>query len=750
MRRHLGTPSIRTRITTLVLIPLLALVALWSFAVVSTTGDLRDLIRLESAYRTFGSPVDTVVGQVQTERRLAAEYLGSGGGATELAAYSAQQHATDEKVRAMRAVATDPGRQGDLSADQRAALAAELDATDGLTVLRSNVTSRAIGWGDAVDAYTAVVEPAFTVQSALTALQAGRLAREAQTVIELVRVREFASREDALYSGAHAAGSFDPAQSRAFGAAVEDRRIFQRTYAAALPADSRALFDALTADSRYRALVTAEEAVLDGGSGAHAVYDRTRWRATMDPIAHRYSELCSQAALNSAARGRAYADDQLLRSGIAGGAGLVAVVLSVWYSVRTGRRITRRLLRLRASADRLAHRQLPDLVRRLAAGENVDVERAAPQLTFGDDEIGDVGRALNHARRAAVEAAVEQARLRAGISGVFVNIARRSQALIHRQLKLLDTMERRVTDPEELADLFRVDHLTTRMRRHAEGLIILSGAAPGRAWRRPVPLVDVVGSAVGAVEEYERVVVPPMPPVAVAGEAVADLAHLVAELVENATSFSPPHTQVTMRSGGAAHGHVLEIDDRGLGMDADELAAANRTLAEPQEFDPTRTERLGLFVAGRLARRHGIEVALRRSPYGGTTAVVLLPAALLSEVEPPPAPPRPEPSPPVLAAVPGPSEGPEGEPQPAAVLPMRRPLPVRPRAALPAPAAPEAGPAAAGPSAEELGAVFGAFQRGLTRGRSAGPGAPRELPAPQGRDAAQEPHDPPNRQEDPR
>ncbi|MFD9130602.1 nitrate- and nitrite sensing domain-containing protein, partial [Kitasatospora sp. NPDC059571] len=616
MRRRLGTPTIRTRITTLVLIPVVALVALWSFAVVSMTGDLRALMRLESAYRTFGSPVDSAVGQLQIERRLAAEYLGSGGDPTTLAAYTAQQHTTDEKVRAVRAVAADGSRQGDLSADQRAALADLLHGTEGLTALRSEVITRAVSWDGAVTAYTAVVEPAFAVESALTALQAGQLAREAQTVIELVRVREFVSREDALYSGAHAAGSFGPAQFKVYGAAVEDRRVFQRTYTAALPADSRALFDDFTADPRYRALTAAEDAVLDAGPGATTAYDRTGWRAAMDPVVQRYMELCSQAALNSAARGRAYAANQLLTAGIAGGVGLVAVVLSVWYSVRTGRRITRRLLRLRASADRLAHRQLPDLVRRLAAGEDVDVERAAPQLTFGDDEIGDVGRALNHARRAAVEAAVEQARLRAGISGVFVNIARRSQSLIHRQLKLLDAMERRATDPDELADLFRVDHLTTRMRRHAEGLIILSGAAPGRAWRRPVPLVEVVGSAVGAVEEYERVVVPPMPPVAVAGAAVADLAHLVAELVENATAFSPPHTQVTMRLTEASHGHVLEIDDRGLGMDADELAAANRTLAEPQDFDPTRTERLGLFVAGRLARRHGIEVAVRRSPYG--------------------------------------------------------------------------------------------------------------------------------------
>ncbi|MEU2626685.1 ATP-binding protein [Kitasatospora sp. NPDC007106] len=721
--------TIRTRIIALVLIPVVALVGLWTFAMVSMTGDLRALVRLKDAYEYFGSPVDTAVGQIQIERRLAAEYLGSGGDPAALAAYTAQERATDEKVRAVRAAAENPDRQDELTAEQRDTLTAMITATDGLAPLRQAVITRALSWDAAVERYTAAVEPSFAVESALTALQAGRLAREAQVVVELVRVREFVSREDALGSGARAAGSFTPAQFRAFAAVVEDRRVFQRTYVAALPADSRAGFETFAVDPRYTALTAAEDGVLDAGADAAGrAVDRNGWRTTMDPVVHRYMELCKDAALNSAARGRAYAGDQLLKAGLAGGAGLLAVVFSVWYSVRTGRRITRRLTRLRVAADRLANRQLPDVVRRLAAGETVDVERAAPRLAFAagehDDEIGDLGRALNHARRAAVEAAVEQARLRAGISGVFVNIARRSQALIHRQLKQLDAMERRATDPDELADLFRVDHLATRMRRHAEGLIILSGAAPGRRWRKPVPLVEVVGSAVGAVEEYERVVVPPMPQVFVSGAAVGDLAHLVAELIENATAFSPPHTQVTMRAGEAAHGCVLEIDDRGLGMDEDELAAANRTLAEPQEFDPTRTERLGLFVTGRLARRHGIEVALRRSPYGGTTAVVLLPKAVLAE------PPEPAPRPvPVPEAPAGAEPGPVAEAPAAAVLPMRRALPTRTRQASLSPrlqdppgADAPAGPPAGGPeiSAEQMGAVFGAFQRGLDRGRGRG------------------------------
>ncbi|MGW7001942.1 nitrate- and nitrite sensing domain-containing protein [Streptomyces sp. NPDC054933] len=751
MRLRPGGPTIRTRVIGLVLIPVISLMGLWSFAVLSMTSDLRALIRLESVYTSFGTPVDTATGQIQIERRDAAEYLASRGAAGTLATLTTQQHATDETVQAMRAAVTNPGRQGDLTAEQRGRLADMLKAADGLDGLRRQVVTRQLTWDKAIDAYTAIVEPSFQVESALTALQAGRLAREAQTVAELVRDREFVSREDAMGTAARAAGGFSTDQYRAFADTVEDRRVFFRTYVPALPADSQALFDALSRSPGYSALVSAEDTVLH--TGPHSVpgaAGTAGWRSTMDTAVHSYMLTCSDAARNSAAHGRSFAKAELIRAGIAGGAGLLAVGLSVWFSVRTGRQISRRLVGLRNAADRLASRQLPDVVRRLGSGEQVDATAEAPELSFGRDEIGQVGRAFNEARRAAIEAAVEQARMRRGVSAVFLNIARRSQALVHRQLKLVDAMERRTTNPDELADLFRIDHLTTRMRRHAEGLIILSGAAPGRMWRKPVPVVEVVGAAVGEVEEYERVVVPPMARVGIVAEAVADVIHLIAELVENATSFSPPHTEVTMRASHAAHGFVLEIDDRGLGMEADELAEANRTLSGTQDFDLGQTERLGLFVVSRLARRHGIDVTLCRSPYGGSTAVVLLPSAILAAPEPG----RAGGGAAELAAVAPGGPAAEAEPRPAApaggahaatvgqptALParVRQPGEVSPGADAPsglprrvrqASLAAQLGEAAEPPSAdpeagdevtpEQLGAIFGSFQRGLAKGRAA-------------------------------
>ncbi|CAL2060784.1 NIT domain-containing protein [Streptomyces murinus] len=681
MRWPLGRPTtVRTRIVALALAPAVALMALWGFAMVSVTAELRALIRVQGVYDDFGTPVDTAVGQIQIERRMSAAYLGAGGrdaaGAGQLLG---QQRRTDQVVDAMRQ-AIRGGDRSRLTARQRQSLDAMLTATDRLDGLRQRVLTRKISWDQAVEQYSALIEPTFDVQSTLTALQAGQLARETETVFELVRVREFVSREDALVAGARAAGTaLTPGQYNALTQTIEDRRVFQQTYVPDLPADSRALFEKFQDGALYRSLNQGEDALLRAGAGgASQAVAADSWRSTVDRIVKQYRDLCTAAGDNSAARGRAFAYQELTKAAIAGGAGLVVAGLSLWFAVRGARRISRRLEALRDAADVLAGRQLPDVMRRLGAGEEVDAVAEAPPLAAAgdrDDEIGQVGRSFNTARLAAVEAAVKQATLRRGLFAVLLNIARRNQALVHRQLKLVDTLERRTEDPDVLRELFRIDHLTTRMRRHAESLIILSGSAPGRRWRRPVPIAQVVSSAVGEIEDYARVVVPPMPDTGIAADAVADVVHLFAELLENATVFSPPHTQVTLRTGRVGGGFVLEIDDRGLGLDAEAHAHAERTLTDPDAFDPTRHDRLGLYVVGRLAARHGIDVSLRDSPYGGTTAVVLLPESILAETGGTDAPQDTEPP----AALPGarPEHGGARVPLPPESHGEVRPLPSR-------------------------------------------------------------------------
>ena len=281
----------------------------------------------------------------------------------------------------------------------------------------------------------------------------------------------------------------------------------------------------------------------------------------------------------------------------------------------------------------MADERLPRVVEQLRRGDDVDVAAASPPpATSSIQEVSRIAESFGTVQGAAVSAAVDQARLRKGINQVFLNISMRNQSLLHRQLAMLDSMERRTSEPGALADLFRLDHLTTRMRRHAEGLIILSGSVPGRGWRDPVPVVDVLRAAVAEVEDYVRVDVASESDVLVAGNAVSDVTHLIAELIENATVFSPPNTRVVVSAERVGTGLVAEVEDRGLGLSPDELDDINARLASPAEFDLTHSEQLGLFVVS-LATRHDIKVSLRQSVYGGTTAVVLLPFGVVVRKE---------------------------------------------------------------------------------------------------------------------
>ena len=312
------------------------------------------------------------------------------------------------------------------------------------------------------------------------------------------------------------------------------------------------------------------------------------------------------------------------------GIGLVIVIVAVTMMGLFARRLARDVTGLEATARHLADEEMPALIERLRAGEqDAAPAETAPKLQTKTAEIARAEAAITSLQHTAAVAAVGEARLRNGIGQVFVSLARRNQSLLQRQLRLIDALEQKASDPATLADLFPLDHLTTRMRRHAEGLIILSGAAPGRSWSEPVPVIDVIRGAVAEVEDYKRVTVLTRAEDAVTGLAAADMIHLLAELIENATLSSPSGTRVEVRAERVANGFAIEIDDRGLGIEAGQLRTINQQLTTPPDFDLANADQLGLFVVGKLAARHGVRVALRPSPYGGTTAVVLMPNSIV-------------------------------------------------------------------------------------------------------------------------
>jgi anti-sigma regulatory factor (Ser/Thr protein kinase) len=628
--------SVRAKIVALLLIPLVSLTGLWTWTTATSVDQVWSLVEVNTDYRWFGTPADDLSRALQDERRAAVAYIAAGPRKGDLTALQKAESATDRLAGVFQAHATDSGKLDDLTGTQRQALQGILAQLTALPAQRAEAAGHKEDWNEAFSWYTGAQDPFFNLRLQMGNLQAGDLTREAGNLVELVRAREYISEEDALMYGARATGFFGASEYQQFLSVSDGERLLFQVHLPQLPDQERALFQDFTTGDVYTRLNGLESAVsaLDAQQ-APKLIDGADWTQTFDTALTQLSQLDSKTVALAGDRARSYAMGVIWRAVVIGLIGLLAVALTLALSLRIGRGLVRELVGLRDDAFDLAGVRLPEVMRRLRAGDRVDLAAEVPQVAVrasGTYEIAQVGRAFNAVQRAAVEAAVEQADLRRGVAAVFVNLARRSQALLHRQLTLLDEMERRAEDPDELEDLFRLDHLTTRMRRHAEGLIILSGSAPGRNWRRPVRILDVVRAAVGEVEDYARVRVLRMPQVAVVGGAVSDIVHMIAELVENAAVFSPPHTQVRIQGETVANGFVLEIDDRGLGMGEEAMAAANARLATGGDFDLADTDRLGLFVISRLSARHDVQVSLRRSPYGGTTAVVLLPRELITEV----------------------------------------------------------------------------------------------------------------------
>ncbi|MFD8351731.1 nitrate- and nitrite sensing domain-containing protein [Streptomyces coelicoflavus] len=306
---------------------------------------------------------------------------------------------------------------------------------------------------------------------------------------------------------------------------------------------------------------------------------------------------------------------------------LLVLGVSLVGAFVVARSMIRSLRRLEDTATKVAQDRLPELVKQLSETDPQDVDTSVESVgVHSRDEIGRVAAAFDDVHREAVRLAAEQALLRGNVNAMFTNLSRRSQGLIQRQLSLISELESREADPDQLSSLFKLDHLATRMRRNGENLLVLAGEEPGRRWTRPVPLVDVLRAAASEVEQYERIELASVPSTEVAGRVVNDLVHLLAELLENATSFSSPQTKVKVTGHALPDGRVLiEIHDTGIGLSPEDLAAINERLASPPTVDVSVSRRMGLFVVGRLSQRHGIRIQLRPSDSGGTTALVMLP-----------------------------------------------------------------------------------------------------------------------------
>ncbi|MFI6319599.1 nitrate- and nitrite sensing domain-containing protein [Nonomuraea sp. NPDC050556] len=364
--------------------------------------------------------------------------------------------------------------------------------------------------------------------------------------------------------------------------------------------------------------------------------DLTLWFDSTTRTVDAMREVEEGLATSIVAKSRELSDTEERSAYISGGVILALLLLVLIITTRVAGSLVRPLRRLRAEALEVAGARLPETVRLLR--ESGDAASVPPVPSIGvntRDEIGEVARAFDEVHREAVRLAGDEAKLRANVNAMFVNLSRRSQTLVERQLQLIEGLEQGEEDESRLSNLFRLDHLATRMRRNSENLLVLAGQEAARKWSEPVPLVDIARASLSEVENYERVNIQIPSTVSVVGPAVTDAVHLLAELIENAISFSPRESKVVVTSTAAEGGVLVTISDLGIGMQGEELEQANWRLANPPVVDVSVSRRMGLFVVGRLALRHGIRVQLRMRETGGLSALVLLPPSLVAPVSAP-------------------------------------------------------------------------------------------------------------------
>lgn len=646
-----GRVGVRVRLLAIVLISSVTLLVIG----VGAAGYLVQSARAAKEWAELASsttaPAIQMVQAFQEERRLSLLSLAGDADAARALA-TARQH-SDAGLAAVMA-------KGDAARKLNpGGSASDIEAYNKLFAMvptvRAGVDTRQAAPNEVVEIFSGVIG---TIIAASTL--AARVAPEADIAMELnygveaLRAAEALSLADTLGTVALTVGENTPAQLTEFSRLVGEFRSEVAYAGRVLKGKRLAQLQEITAGPAYQKLIAMQDAVLvhgpvEAGSDSDESTGRTQsgrstTRTTPLPMGvaawQEASGQVSSALLkvwddqsrdaHQIARERG---DRTARQSMLGGAGVLLVATIAFLAALVmANRFIGRMRRLRHDTLELADRQLPDLMSRLGRGEGVDSEADSTRLDFGTDELGQVADAFNRAHVAAVSAAVAEAKTRAGVNAVFLNIAHRSQVVVHRQLALLDQAERKEENADQLELLFQLDHLATRARRNAENLIILGGEKPGRRWRKPVPLVDLVRAAVAESLDYARIQTGRLPELQVSSNAVADLIHLMAELMDNATSFSPPQARVEVSGVVVGRGVAVEIIDQGLGMSEAEFAARNELLSNPPDFSVVSLSsdtRLGLFVVAKLAHRHGVSVRLGESVYGGVRAVVLVPSALL-------------------------------------------------------------------------------------------------------------------------
>jgi signal transduction histidine kinase len=658
-RWHLRNWRMRWRVLALVLVPTVAALTLGALRI-QAAGDTAAAAARTAQVGVLGSDITTLAEAVEDERDLTAGYVAARQtGQNSLAAsiYSELQRQYAVTGASMAIVSSLAGRIGPAyPAAVQTDLASALSSLSGLTELRALAHSK-ITTLPLIGHYSNVIATLLAFDNDIAAgSPSAQLAQTVTSIEALAQAEEEDSQQRAILYAALIEGQFEPSALAALTGAqsseASDLSSFQKV-ANDLPAyvAPTGLSPVLSEQQQYNddvagpgidaALAIELDAVVSGGStpgsldGIGAPDGPQTWYGDMQFTLGAMRTVLGDELTSVTVQADSLQQGAQSSEKLTGIVVLVLLLLVLVITIVMARSMILPLRRLRADALDVAGRRLPDMVRRLSESEGEDESvQLEPIGIDSTDEIGEVARAFDQVHSEAVRLAGDEALLRANLNAMFVNLSRRSQTLIERQLGIIESLEHSEQDASRLSSLFRLDHLATRMRRNSENLLVLAGHEAPRKWTQPVSLVDVLRAAISEIEQYDRITLSVQSGLVIAGRAASDVVHLVAELVENATTFSRKDTQVFVTGQLLASGGVLiEITDEGLGIPEQELTYANWRLDNPPVIDVAVSRRMGLFVVGRLAARHGVKVRLRPAQSGGLSALIWVPETV-AETEP--------------------------------------------------------------------------------------------------------------------
>ncbi|MFE5658031.1 nitrate- and nitrite sensing domain-containing protein [Streptomyces sp. NPDC056517] len=630
---------ISTRLVALLTLPVVAATTLGGIRISESLQDMEQLDHMQLLTKLTREATD-LAQALQSERDLSAGPLANGRPVSDYQVANPRRKTDLEYKAFLQATEAIPATEGDEALRSiRQNVNQIASQVSGLHTIRSNAYEKDVSHSVTVEAYSRLIRSLLSLsQDMAQATSNPEMIKRTRALAAFSSAKEYASIQQAIIAAAL------PPSDRTSGDIQQGDRLYAE---AALNSEGRELqsFQAIyestggDATERTASLNTGNPSITAAEKYAERVLNMDNAMKSGPRRGHlNFTDEYGTkiATMNRIERGLLGDMETLARElrqesqrdAIVNGA-LILLVLGVSLigAFVVARSMIRSLRRLQDTATKVAQERLPELVKQLSESDPQDVDTSVESVgVHSRDEIGQVAAAFDDVHREAVRLAAEQALLRGNVNAMFTNLSRRSQGLIQRQLSLISELESREADPDQLSSLFKLDHLATRMRRNGENLLVLAGEEPGRRWTRPVPLVDVLRAAASEVEQYERIELASVPATEVAGRVVNDLVHLLAELLENATSFSSPQTKVRVTGHALPDGRVLvEIHDTGIGLSPEDLAAINERLASPPTVDVSVSRRMGLFVVGRLSLRHGIRIQLRPSDSGGTTALVMLP-----------------------------------------------------------------------------------------------------------------------------